>query len=70
MENHNGHRVLHQPTFSAVDLIEGRSQQNRPLKIVKVRHLRFGRVEPCHRPAPTWMTRSIGHGSSNPRRHR
>ena len=31
-------------TFPAVDLIEGRSQQNRPLKIVKVRHLRCGRV--------------------------
>jgi hypothetical protein len=36
----NGPRVLHQPIsrFSrAVDLIEKRSQQNRPLKIVKVR---------------------------------
>ena len=37
MDNHNGHRVAHQPPFAAVDLIEQRSQQNRPLKIVKVR---------------------------------
>ena len=42
MDNHNGQRVLH-PDL-AVDLIEERSQQNRPLKIVKVRHLRCGRV--------------------------
>ena len=33
--NHNGHRVLHQPTSSAVDLLEKPSQLNRPLKVVR-----------------------------------
>ena len=37
MDNHNGHHVIHQPTSRAVDLIEQRSQQNRPWKVVTVR---------------------------------
>ena len=37
MENHNGHRVLISRLSHAVDLIEQRSQQNRPWKVVKVR---------------------------------
>jgi hypothetical protein len=46
-ERHNGPRVLHQRTFPAVDLIEQPSRQNRLRKIVKVRHVRCGRVMIC-----------------------
>ena len=37
MDNHNGHRVLISRLSQAVDLLEQRLQQNRPLKVVKVR---------------------------------
>ena len=53
MDNHNGQRLLHQPTYPAVDLIEKRSQQHRPL-IVKVLHLRCGRVMICLGRVPRW----------------
>ena len=37
MENHNGQRVLNQPTFPRSDLIEKRIQHDGPDKIVQVR---------------------------------